>query len=89
MYGYYILQDQNPALLERHRLRNKARMAAFYAAIGRQRRSLARLLVAATAGVAHGIDFLKTHIRTSLLSRKPPLSTFDSSGRWAESNEEE
>ena len=38
MYGYYIMQDRNPALLERHRRRNEARMAAIYAAMKRVRR---------------------------------------------------
>lgn len=67
MFGYYILQGQNPAYLERQRLRNAARAEAFSAAIRRLR---ARGVHSASDGLA----LLYRRIRTSLLSvLRPPV----------------
>lgn len=77
MYGYYILQDQNPALLERQRLRNEARAAAFYAALKPLRDGLAAFATASVPAARNTIESLRVHIRTSLLSRKRLTSTYE------------
>lgn len=65
MYGYYILQGQNPAYLEVQRQRNAARAAVFRAAIS----GAGRFAIG-------GLAFLYRRIRTSLLSvlRAPVIS---------------
>lgn len=76
MYGYYILEDLNPALLERQRLRNEARAAAFYAAIRPLREGTAQAVAALASGLWDAIDFLRPRIRTSLLSVGHALSIY-------------
>ena len=74
MYGYYILKSLNPAQLERQNSGNRARAAVL-------RARLERWFAPAASGTLDAIEFLKTRIRTSLLSRKRPLATFESDGR--------
>ncbi|MEX0922157.1 MAG: hypothetical protein WDZ84_05225 [Rhodovibrionaceae bacterium] len=77
MYGYYILEDQNPALLERQKLRNEARAAAFYAALKPLREGLAECAAVSVAAAGNAIAFLMARIRTSLLSWKRLASTYE------------